>query len=188
MLNTTTYIASSDFISHVAWVRSSNQSDLVLSSSAPNDSDSSSNRATCAVVGTVSPNRLYLEPHGNFNPNFENTALETSKAQFQLIAPSQPDFEADFNHGLKNIETVQRMACKEGPGAEHFVVSDGGKKALKFSWPLFEKRVRPFFKKFLIFFLAFKLTVDSLQVLPYDRTFPLVVSPARTDFTIIFFL
>jgi hypothetical protein len=90
----------------------------------------------------VLPNRLYLEPHGNFNPNFEKATLETSKAQFQLVSLMlHPDLEDDFKRGIKNIESIQRMAIKEGPAAEHFVVSEGGKKALKFSWPLFEKRV-----------------------------------------------
>jgi len=87
-----------------------------------------------------------LEPHGNYNPNFEKTALETSKAQFQLVPPSlHSELEDDFNRGIKNIESLQRMACREGPGPEHFVVTDGGKKALKFSSPLFEKRVGLFF-------------------------------------------
>jgi hypothetical protein len=140
LLNTPTYVASSEFLQHVLWMRSSAQNDLVL---APSDvEDPPSTRATCAVVGAVSPNRLFLEAHGNYNPNFERATLETSKAQFQIVAPTQhAEFDADFNQAVKHIETLQRMAIKEGPPAEHFVVSDGLKKALKFSWPLFEKRV-----------------------------------------------
>jgi hypothetical protein len=142
LLNTPTYIASPGFVSHVVWLKSSNQSDLVAASTDLEDPDTSSSRATCAVVGTVSPNRLFVEAHGNYNPNFEKTALETSKAQFQLVSPAlYPEFETDFNHGIRNIESIQKMAYKEGPGAEHFVVFDGMKKGLKFSWPLFEKRV-----------------------------------------------
>ena len=101
------------------------------------------------MVGTVSPNRLFLEPHGNFNPTFEKTTLETSKAQFQLISPSlHPEFDSDFAHGIKNIEAIQKLAYKDRPDPEHFVVTDSGKKGLKFSWPLFEKRVCtfPFFE------------------------------------------
>jgi hypothetical protein len=44
--------------------------------------------------------------------------------------------------GIERIEKLQNKAISEGPSAEHFVVMDGQKKALKFSWPLFEKRVR----------------------------------------------
>jgi hypothetical protein len=84
-----------------------------------------------------------LEAHGNFNPNFEKTALETSKAQFQLTSPTgYPEFESDFARAIDHIEHLQREAVKEGPSAEHFIVPDGLKKALKFSRPLFEKRVR----------------------------------------------
>ena len=107
------------------------------------DSDAPSLQATCAVVSTVSPSWLYLEPHGNYNPNFKRTALETSKVQFQLVPPSlHPEFEDDFNRGIKILESLLKIACKDGPGPEHFMISDGGKKALKFSSPLFEKRVR----------------------------------------------
>ena len=99
-------------------------------------------RATCAIVGKVSTNRAFLEPHGNYNPNFEKTSLETSKVQFLLVAPtSQPDFETDFATSLDRIETIQRKAIKEGPSAEHFIVSDGIHRAFKLSWPIFEKRV-----------------------------------------------
>lgn len=124
----------------MTWLKTGNQNDLVL---VPTDLESqSSKRATCAVVGTVSPTRIFLEPHGNYNPNYEKTALETSKAQFQLVSPTiHPEFNVDFTLGIDHIESVQDMAIKEGPRAEHFVVADGLKKALKFSWPLFEKRV-----------------------------------------------
>jgi hypothetical protein len=128
-------------------LKTGNQNDLVTTNKATLPKDESHTRATCAVVGIVSANRLFLEPHGNFNPNFEKTALETSKAQFQLISPTvYPEFESDFSRGIKNIETLQNQTIREGPEAEHFIVSDGVKKALKFSWPLFEKRVRGCFK------------------------------------------
>jgi hypothetical protein len=159
LLNTQTYIASPGFGSRVAWSKAGNQDDLVHASSILEDSTTPLTRATCAVVGTVSPNRLYLEAHGNYNPNFEKTALETSKAQFQLIPPSlHPEFEEDFNRGVKNIESLQKMACKDGPGPEHFVVNDGGKKALKFSAPLFEKRVG-------FFYLNYFCTTNYISVI-----------------------
>lgn len=144
LLNTPTYIASTRFLSQVTWTKFSNQNELVIASTACNieSSNAPSSQVTCAAVGTVSPNGLFLEPHRNFNPNFEKTTLETSKAQFQLVSLSlHPEFDHDFSLGIKNIESIQKIACKDGPGAEHFVVTDGGKKALKFSWPLFEKQV-----------------------------------------------
>lgn len=106
--------------------------------------DSPSERATCAIVGTVSLNRLFLEPHENFNPMFNNSTLETSKTQFQLIPPvAHPELAEDFNLGITMIERLQKKTITDGPDAEHFVVSDGPTRALRFSWPLFEKRVSP---------------------------------------------
>jgi hypothetical protein len=144
LLNTPTYVASNDFVSHVEWLKTGNQNDLVVSAAADSPKETPPQRATCAVVGTVSSQRLFLEAHGNFNPNFENSALETSKAQFQLLSPTiHPEFDADFWRGMKHIENLQSQVIKEGPDAEHFIVQDGLKRALKFSWPLFEKRVCP---------------------------------------------
>jgi hypothetical protein len=91
-LNTPTYVASTDFVSQVGWMKSSNQSELVIASTNPGDTETPTSQATCAVVGMVSPYRLFLEPHGNYNPNFEKTALKTSKAQFQLVSPTLHPF------------------------------------------------------------------------------------------------
>lgn len=143
LLNTDTYVGSPDFLSHLVWSKTGNQNDLMNAPSDIKATPQASDRATCAIVGIVSPVRLFLEPHGNFNPMFENSALETSKAQFQLVSPAlHPEFNDDFNVGIEHIESLQNKAITEGPNAEHFIVFDGQRKGLKFSWPLFEKRVR----------------------------------------------
>ena len=140
--NTPTYLASNDFLSHVEWLKTGNQNDLVISNTMDPPIDTAYTRATCAVVSTVSANRLFLEAHRNYNPNFEKTVLETSKAQFQLILPdTHPKFEADFSRGVKRIKALQKQTIRDGLDGEHFIVTDSVKKALKFSWPLFEKRV-----------------------------------------------
>ena len=124
------------------WLKTGNQNDLVLTNVSDATKDGDPIRAICAVVGLVSPHRLFLEPHSNYNPNFEKTVLETSKVQFQIVSPnSHQEFANDFNRAVKHMESLQKQAIKEGPEAEHFIVTDGLKKALKFSWPLFEKRV-----------------------------------------------
>jgi hypothetical protein len=140
LLNSDTYVGSPEFLSNLVWLKTGNQNDLMC---VPVDSnDASSERATCSIVGTVSPVRLYLEPHGNFNPMFDNSALETSKLQFQLISPEvHPEFIDDFKLGLERVEKLQNKVITDGPDGEHFIVSDGRTRALKFSWPLFEKRV-----------------------------------------------
>jgi hypothetical protein len=126
----------------VEWLKTGNQNDLVITRTPDSSTESPPKRAICAVVGTVSSQKLFLEPHGNYNPTFENSTLETSKAQFQLLSPTvYPEFDADYNRGVKLIERLQRQVIKEGPDPEHFIVSDGLNKALKFSWPLFNKRV-----------------------------------------------
>ena len=57
------------------------------------------------------------------------------------MSPLHPEFDTDFKLTINQIEAIQKKVIKEGPGAEHFIVSDGLKKALKFSWPLFKKGV-----------------------------------------------
>jgi hypothetical protein len=144
-LNTPTYIASPDFLSHIVWVKAPTGSHNDLMITRGNINEAPSDLATCAVIGTVSPTRLFLEPHGNFNPMFENSMLESSKFQFQLLSPViHPEITDDFNLGMKNIESLQNKAFNHGPNPEHFIVTDGQAKALKFSSPLFQKRVCSF--------------------------------------------
>jgi hypothetical protein len=113
---------------------------------------SPSGRATCAVVGIVSPNRLFLEPNGSYNPSFEKAALETSKTQFQLTAPTDhEEFDIDFATGVEQLDALQLAAAVEGPSPDHFIVWDGHSRALKFSCPLFERRVRPRQRIFFFF-------------------------------------
>lgn len=133
LLDTSTYVTSSDFTSHVVWLKNGHQNDLMLRVAPAEPDARPTERATCAIVGKVlSANRAFLEPHGNYNPNFEKTSLEMSKVQFLLVAPtSHPDFETDFATSLDRIETIQRKAIKEGPSAEHFIVSDGINRAFK---------------------------------------------------------
>ncbi|KAF8804159.1 hypothetical protein BYT27DRAFT_7302171 [Phlegmacium glaucopus] len=130
-------------MSNVMWMKSGNVNDLMI---APNNlNDTPSNRATCAIVGTVSPLRLFLEPHGNFNPTFEHSTFETSKTQFQLVSPtSYPEFNADFELAIKHVEDLQTKAITDGPNAKYFVMWDDKKKALKFSSPLFERRTKQY--------------------------------------------
>ncbi|KAF8798368.1 hypothetical protein BYT27DRAFT_7343617 [Phlegmacium glaucopus] len=138
-MNTPTYIASDDFESQLMWLKTSRQSELMMVSEDRNDKPTE--RVTCAVVGTISSNRLFLEPHGNFNPNFNNGALENAKAQFMLVAPSADGiFHSDFKTGIERIERIQNKAVSEGPHPQYFIVTDGDQTGLKFSWPLFEKR------------------------------------------------
>jgi len=173
LLNTDSYVGSEDFLSQLVWLKTGNQSDLMSASdsNAPHASD----RASCAIVGTVSPVRLFLEPHGNFNPMFENSALETSKVQFQLTSPeTHQEFSNDFKIGIEKIESLQNKAIVEGSSAEHFVVLDGQRKALKFSWPLFEKRVRHLFIWSLLLKKNLLITENCICVL--RRASPSTVS------------
>ena len=142
LLNIPTYLGSAEFLSRVQWLKTGIQNDLVIARTLDDSKEIPPTRATCAIAGIISPNRLLLEPHGNFNPNFEKNLLETSKVQFQLVSPIvHSDFDADFNRGICHIESLQKHAIQEGPEGEHFIVADGQHRALRFSSPLFEKRV-----------------------------------------------
>ncbi|KAF8803423.1 hypothetical protein BYT27DRAFT_7340892 [Phlegmacium glaucopus] len=141
LLNTPTYIASNNFNYEVVWTKTGNMNELKTASHDNNDAPSV--RATCAVVGIVSDDRLFLDAHGNFNPIFDKSGLEACKAQFQLISPNHhADFKSDFKLGIENIENLQMKAVTEGATPQYFIVFDGTnkEKAFRFSWPLFEKR------------------------------------------------
>ena len=64
---------------HVLWAKSGSQDDLMLTPT--NIEDPPSQCAVCAVVGTLSTNRIFLEleAHGNYNPNFERTSLRVAR-------------------------------------------------------------------------------------------------------------
>jgi hypothetical protein len=142
-MNSPAYVASDAFLSHVQWSKTGNQSNLIITPASDEPKDSAPELATCAVVGTVSRNKLFLEPYGNFNPTY--AGLETTKAQFQIISPTAfPEFAMDFDRATARMENLQRLAVKDGPEGAYFVVTDGFKKALKFSSPLFEKGVLQF--------------------------------------------
>ncbi|KAF9470665.1 hypothetical protein BDN70DRAFT_939522 [Pholiota conissans] len=91
----------------------------------------------CRVVGTVSPDdRLFLEPHGNFNPAFETPIMAKSKLQFTLTKPSDPDFGQDYTLAYRRLEAVQD-AIAHGPDRSWFL-NDG---TMRFSFPLWEKKI-----------------------------------------------
>jgi hypothetical protein len=139
-INSPAYIASENFLSHVQWSKTGNQDDLVTTPAPDDPKEIALELATCAVVGTVSRNKLFLEPQGNYNPTYID--LENSKTQFQIISPTAfPEFAVDFDRAVAHMETLQKRAIKDGPEGAYFVVTDSLKKALKFSSPLFEKRV-----------------------------------------------
>jgi hypothetical protein len=140
LLNTPTYIASDDFLATVEWHKVGNQKELMIKPDDPKESPT--DKATCAVVGVVSGERLFVEPHGNFNPKFNNP-FESAKAQFQIKSARQyPEFDADFTLGIRRLEQLQVQGIMENsPKPEHFIVVDNGENALRFSTPLFEKRV-----------------------------------------------
>ena len=61
-------------------------------------------------------NCIFLEAHGNYNPNIKRTSLETSKAQFQIVSPDNHlEFDADFNQAITHIEAIQKKAINNGP-------------------------------------------------------------------------
>ncbi|KAF8815383.1 hypothetical protein BYT27DRAFT_7333929 [Phlegmacium glaucopus] len=139
LMNTPTYVASEEFKSQLMWVKGTTQNDLMIVLEKCNNKPTI--RATCVVVGIISSKRLFLEPHGNYNPNFNSPKLEASKAQFMLTAPPVDGvFNVDFKLGIEHLEKIQNKAVLEGNKPQHFIVVDGEQTGMKFSWPLFEKR------------------------------------------------
>ncbi|KAF8802411.1 hypothetical protein BYT27DRAFT_7261183 [Phlegmacium glaucopus] len=137
--NTSTYVGSDNFDSQLVWLKNNNQNKLMI---VPEDhKEKPFMQVTWAVVGVVSFQRLFLEPHGNFNPIFEKSALENSKAQFMLISPPiDNEFYSDFQLAIEHIKNLQNKVVSTGPDPKYFLIEDGRQTGMRFSSPLFEKR------------------------------------------------
>lgn len=97
------------------------------------------------VVGRVSPDKVYLGTHGNFNPNFEEPmiAVRGAKLQFTLTRPvGDPDFEPDFDIAVTRLGDIQGQIAKT-PRHKYFLQegTTGPPSYMRLSFPLWEPMV-----------------------------------------------
>lgn len=90
------------------------------------------------VIGVVSTSKLYVQPHGNFSNNY-NMKVGNTKLQLTLCRPTGTVFENDFDKAMTNLQLAQENGKIGNEPQQYFiVVDDGGDKALRMSWPIFE--------------------------------------------------
>jgi hypothetical protein len=93
------------------------------------------------VVGTIVPDRPYLEPHGNYNPRFGGNFTD-AKMQFTLAHPGEFSRElgSDFDKAIHVLNVLQHKGGQSKTHL-HLLTDHLGRKAIRFSLPLFSVRV-----------------------------------------------
>jgi hypothetical protein len=93
----------------------------------------------CKIVGTVSSNGLYIEPHGDFNPPGE---LKDALLRFTLEKPhvEYAQYREDFDIGVDTLKTLINSLC-DNPKTSNLIEESDGRRALTFSHPVFSKKV-----------------------------------------------
>lgn len=107
LLRTPNYVASPHFLRTTSWVVSLAQDNL---------RNASLYTSTCfpiSIIGIVSSQNLYMNPHGNFSmvpssPNCQTTGIFAhAEYKFSLAPPVQfPSFMEDFERALHHIRTI----------------------------------------------------------------------------------
>jgi hypothetical protein len=137
------YVANPAFDATVAW-KTQRFGDILVNKNAIAEGKVSTEfvreDAVLVVVGTVEPERLYVTPTGNFNPQFDMD-FQKSKFQLSLRRPSDPDFGPDFDAAVEKLKKLQ-TAIGRTNSHRYLVLHQGGDIIIRLSAPMFELRVR----------------------------------------------
>jgi hypothetical protein len=104
-------------------------------------------------VGRVLDHKLFCGPMANYNPQFQNATLDKAKYTFTLGRPEQPGFREDFDLLYANLDKLQSSICY---GKDRRNMLDPQTKTIRFTCPLFEKRVQ-FCRLICYYFLLISL-------------------------------
>lgn len=94
----------------------------------------------CYVVGRVSSNRMFIEPHGDFCPPGK---LEDTSLRFSLVEPQvqYPCLREDFQVSFDSLKTLVNTLCDDAV-SDSFLSEHHGRPELTFAQPIFTKTVR----------------------------------------------
>jgi hypothetical protein len=118
------------FASSVGWAEEDSGNKLVH---AKPSSDNTIHNTYFVIVGTVSENKLWVSPTGNYNPKFNEVA--TSKFQLTLKQPTDNDFTQDWQLTIQALASIQSIIASSND-CRYFMINDSGKSALRVSAPL----------------------------------------------------
>lgn len=126
------YTATAAFISDIGW-KPEGYGHVLCNTSTRDDT-------ICIMVGKVSSSRLNTSPIGNHNREYEQP-FSKAKFQFTLVTPDEPALINDFQASIAALEKAQAaMAASED--SAHMVLHQGNERSVRFSAPIFSKRVR----------------------------------------------
>jgi hypothetical protein len=159
LLTMENYAASPEFPELWTWEeRDSKKGDIL-------NVDGTDNPVYICIVGVVSSERLYVQPHGNYTKNF-SMKMANIKLQLTLKRPDNTAFAGDFDTAIEHLEAAQDAIKVGNMPAQHFIITDGkGKKNLRMSYHIFEEKVR-----FLLFDTSNDLRYSSIGIQRSDES------------------
>ncbi|KAG6836741.1 hypothetical protein H0H93_003965 [Arthromyces matolae] len=132
------YVASESFATSVQWKKRGIASVLLERNRQSNEVTD----AVCVIIGEVSDSKLFTDPLGNYNPEYNK--LATAKYQLSLISPSEPVLADDFKVAMKNLACVQDEVAV-GTDNRYFLIRTEGSDdhdAIRLSAVIAEPRTR----------------------------------------------
>ncbi|KAF9561236.1 hypothetical protein CPC08DRAFT_722886 [Agrocybe pediades] len=138
LMNLPQYVASSDFLTICRWV--SHRGHLLALVSDPN---TPIEPVRSIIVGIISVDKAYLQPHGNFNPSFNDPwkAARAAKLSFTLQCPdNHPAFSEDWKPALDKLEGIQDQIASTQKKLHFFVNEPNRQRSLRFGFSLWEER------------------------------------------------
>jgi subtilisin family serine protease len=137
--NSDSYTASSDFLSHVGW-KNSGYADYVMHKD--NGGEVSGGVTGCILIGQVVDDTLFVGASGNYSPKYN----ELSKAKYRLtIQNPGGEYAADYTTSVERLQFLEDAVARTSDKRNLFIKgATPAETKVRFSAPMFEKRVRPF--------------------------------------------
>ncbi|KAH9483663.1 hypothetical protein JR316_0003133 [Psilocybe cubensis] len=131
------YTARKDFSAGVVWKKIRGVDTLVVN----NGADGPVDIAHPVLVGRVSDDRPWLEPHGSFNPKYDpEKAIKQAKLAITVVSPiGDPDFEVDFTPSINSLINVQKAIATSNMH-QHLLISIGEGTGIRLNFPIWEKK------------------------------------------------
>lgn len=149
------YCASPVFLSGIGWEVESSGDILI-------DKATDENTVAC-VVGHLKEHHFFVTPNGNYS-TVEYGDFSHTKFHFVIGNPECTLFAEDFLKALDVISKLQAQIAST-PNRVNFIASAGRSKVLRFTRPVFKKRVR------LLLDSCGKIFTADFQITEIDRTF-----------------
>lgn len=107
-----------------------------------------SQKLPCTIVGTVVPEDLKVQPHGDYKP--ENGNLEKAMFKIRLAEPPSryPKYQRDFLTGIYSLQNVVQSLCDSTPTSQVITEDEAGDPVgLILSHPIFKLKVSTLISK-----------------------------------------